>query len=65
MHISGFNGTRLLQSGYDNVWEYFWGYQNILEKSQEMTSSGDKKNQKYLLLELLGAEPESTIEVCD
>ena len=46
MLIPGLNGTRLLQSGYDNVWDYFWGKRNIHENSQEMTSSGNSKNQK-------------------
>ena len=39
-NITGFNGTRLSQLGFDNTWDYFWGKRKIDENAQEMTSSG-------------------------
>ena len=44
-NITGFNGTRLSQLGFDNTWDYFWGKRKIDENAQEMTSSGEDKEE--------------------
>ena len=44
---SGFNRTRLAQSGYENAWGYFWGKRSRTtndENEKEMTSMGEEKN---------------------
>ena len=48
LYITGFNGTRLSQSGYENVWDYFRGKRDIDGNAQEMTSSGKNTNKKLV-----------------